>query len=81
LTLAAVPGPRRLVVTSGRLWLTFTGGSDDHWLNAGEGLTLPAGAEAVAEAWPEASFQLLQPAALRREPRRLPAARLTLVSA
>jgi NADPH-dependent ferric siderophore reductase len=81
LTLAGARGPRRLVVTSGRLWLTFTGSTDDHWLVAGDGVTLPAGAEAVAEAWPEAAFQLLQPAALRREPRRRPAVRLTLVSA
>jgi len=61
LTLAAARGPRRLVVTSGRLWLTVSGGTDDHWLRAGEGLTLAAGQEAVVEAWPEAAFQLLQP--------------------
>ena len=69
LTLAAARGPRRLVVTSGRLWLTVGGGADDHWLCAGEGLTLAAGQVAVVEGWPEASFQLLQPAAPRREPR------------
>jgi hypothetical protein len=69
LTLAATRGPRRLVVTSGRLWLTFTGGTDDHWLCAGEGLTLAAGQEVVVEAWPDACFQLLQPAAPRRETR------------
>ena len=69
LTLAAARGPRRLVVTSGRLWLTVSGGTDDHWLCAGEGLTLAAGQAAVAEAWPEAAFQLLQPAAPRRAPR------------
>jgi ferric-dicitrate binding protein FerR (iron transport regulator) len=62
LTLAATRAPRRLVVTSGRLWLTVTGGCDDHWLAAGEGLTLAAGQQAVVEAWPQASFQLLQPA-------------------
>jgi Protein of unknown function (DUF2917) len=62
LTLAATSGPRRLVVTSGRLWLTVSGGTDDHWLCTGEGLTLAPGAEVVAEAWPEAEFQLLQPA-------------------
>ncbi|KQV50306.1 hypothetical protein ASC95_13040 [Pelomonas sp. Root1217] len=61
LTLAAVAAPRRLVVTSGRLWLTVSGGTDDHWLCAGEGLTLAAGQEVVVEAWPEAAFQLLQP--------------------
>jgi Protein of unknown function (DUF2917) len=66
LTLAAARGPRRLVVTGGRLWLTVSGATDDHWLHAGEGLTLAAGQEAVVEAWPEASFQLLQPATPRR---------------
>lgn len=66
LTLAAMAAPRRLVVTSGRLWLTVSGGTDDHWLRAGEGLTLAAGQEVVVEAWPEAAFQLLQPAPRRR---------------
>ncbi|MFG6430829.1 DUF2917 domain-containing protein [Roseateles sp. LYH14W] len=71
LTLAASRGPRRLVVTSGRLWLTLSGGSDDHWLRSGEGLTLTAGQEAVVEAWPEAAFQLLQPVAQRRREARV----------
>lgn len=66
LTLAAGRASRRLVVTSGRLWLTVSGGTDDHWLSAGEGLTLAAGQEAVVEAWPQAAFQLLQPAPRRR---------------
>lgn len=66
LTLAAARMPRRLVVMGGRLWLTVSGGCDDHWLHAGEGLTLAAGQEVVVEAWPEASFQLLQAAPGRR---------------
>ncbi|HEY1132632.1 MAG TPA: DUF2917 domain-containing protein [Roseateles sp.] len=66
LTLAAARGPRRLVVTHGRLWLTVSGGLEDHWLRAGEGLTLAAGQEAVVEAWPDAAFQLLHPAPPRR---------------
>lgn len=66
LTLAAARAPRRLVVIGGRLWLTLSGGGDDHWLGAGEGLTLAAGQEVVIEAWPEAEFQLLQPALGRR---------------
>lgn len=66
LTLRAAGAPRRLVVTSGRLWLTVSGGTDDHWLRAGEGLTLAARQEVVIEAWPEASFQLLQPAPKRQ---------------
>jgi len=61
LTLAAAHGPRRLAVTSGMLWLTVSGGTDDHWLSAGEGLTLAAGEEVVVEGWPQAEFQLLQP--------------------
>jgi len=67
LTLAAARGPRRLVVTCGRLWLTVSGGGADHWLCAGEGLTLEPGLEVVVEGWPEAAFQVLQPAARRRE--------------
>ena len=35
-------------------------------LGAGQALTLAAGQEAVIEAWPEAAFQLLQPAPKRR---------------
>lgn len=66
LTLAAVRGPRRLVVTHGRLWLTVSGGTDDHWLDAGQGLTLAPGQEVVVEAWPRAEFQLLQPLPARR---------------
>lgn len=65
LTLGAARSPRRLVVTHGRLWLTTAGDEADHWLGAGEGMTLPAGREAVVEAWPDAAFQLLQPAPRR----------------
>ncbi len=75
LTLAATRSARRLVVTQGRMWVTLTGSAADHWLSAGDGLTLPAGAQAVAEAWPQASFQLLQPA-VPRPARRAASARL-----
>lgn len=78
ITLAAARGPRRLVVTHGRLWLTLSGGGDDHWLGAGEGMTLTAGREAVVEGWPTAAFQLLQPAPLRHA---MPARRFTLAAA
>lgn len=74
LTLVATRGPRRLVVTSGRLWLTLQGGGDDHWLRAGEGLTLAAGQQAVVEGWPEAEFQLLAPAPVRQARRAAPPA-------
>ncbi len=66
LTLAAVRAPRRLVVTHGRLWVTLAGCADDHWLSAGDGLIVPAGGRAVVEGWPQAAFQLLQPAVPRR---------------
>ncbi|MFT7722793.1 MAG: DUF2917 domain-containing protein [Roseateles sp.] len=69
LTLAAARGPRRLAVTQGLLWVTVRGDAGDHWLRAGEGLTLPPGREAVVEAWPRAAFQLLQPAPRRAEAR------------
>ncbi len=75
LTLPAERQPRLLVVTQGRLWVTWAGHVQDHWLAAGEALTLPAGLAAVAEGWPEARFQLLQPAAVRRGTAR-PGARL-----
>ncbi|MCE4554151.1 DUF2917 domain-containing protein [Pelomonas cellulosilytica] len=68
LTLAAGRTPRRLVVTCGRLWLTVGGSADDHWLLAGDGLTLEAGQPAVVEGWPEAAFHLLHPVAQRRAP-------------
>lgn len=61
MTLAVTGGPRRVVVTSGRLWLTLSGDPADHWLAAGEGLTVAAGQQAVVESGPEAEFQLLQP--------------------
>lgn len=66
LTVPAAGAPRRLVVTGGRLWLTISGGMQDHWLQAGEGLTVAAGDELVAEGWPGAEFQLLQPLPQRR---------------
>jgi hypothetical protein len=75
LTLAASRQPRRLVVTRGMLWATFSGDARDHWLAAGEGVTLRAGLEAVVEGGPDAEFQLLQPAAVRGGTRR-PGARL-----
>ncbi len=80
LTVAAARTPRRIVVTQGRLWLTVTGERADHWLAAGEGFTLAAGRQAVVEAWPEAAFQLLQPAALVRSRRRPAGATLLPVS-
>lgn len=60
-TLHAARHPRHLRVQAGRLWLTLTdGGLPDHWLDAGEELALPAGAEAVLEGWPSARYELLE---------------------
>ena len=66
LTVAAAPMARRLVVTRGRAWLTVSSDAQDHWLLAGEGLTVAPGQAVVAEGWPQASFQLLQPLPRRR---------------
>jgi hypothetical protein len=59
------PGPRTLQVHGGALWLTTNGTTDlpgeDYWLEPGDALLLPSGAEIVVEGWPEASFQLLVP--------------------
>lgn len=59
------PGPRELKVLEGRVWLTRDGRLNrpalDVWLEAGDSLTVPSGAELVLEAWPQARFQLLVP--------------------
>lgn len=59
------PGQRELRVLEGRVWVTQRGAldlpSDDYWLEAGDALDLPSGAELVIEAWPQARFQLLVP--------------------
>ena len=61
LTLRPAGHPRHLRVRAGKVWLTLTGGGlPDHWLDAGEELALPAGAEAVLEGWPSARFELLE---------------------
>ncbi|MBK3018779.1 DUF2917 domain-containing protein, partial [Klebsiella pneumoniae] len=56
---------RELRVLEGRVWVTQRGAldlpSDDYWLEAGDALDLPHGAELVIEAWPQARFQLLVP--------------------
>lgn len=59
------PGQRELRVLEGRVWVTQQGAldlpSDDYWLEAGDALDLPSGADLVIEAWPQARFQLLVP--------------------
>ena len=56
---------RRLVVTQGRLWLTGDGIEGDLWLRAGEVLELAPGVDLVAEGWPSARFELVEPAPRR----------------
>ncbi len=59
------PGMRCLQVLAGRVWLTESGRAAapavDHWLMAGDAVTLAGGSEVVIEAWGDASFQLLVP--------------------
>lgn len=67
LRLEAEPRPRWLRVTEGRLWLTHSARRLqelplDCWLEAGDSVELPAGQDAVLEAWPSARFELLEAA-------------------
>lgn len=59
------PGARELKVLEGRVWLTRDGRMNrpalDVWLEAGDSIAVPSGAELVLEAWPHARFQLLVP--------------------
>lgn len=54
-------------VTTGRLWLTVHGHTDDVWLHANESWTMPA---VVATVWlsaePAAEFQIAQAIAIRQ---------------
>ncbi len=65
LRLCIGPGPRRLEVTEGCLWLTQDGTQDrpgrDLWIRAGEGVSLPSGARVLVDAHPGARFRLLVP--------------------
>jgi hypothetical protein len=65
LTLAGAAESRRLAVACGRVWLTLSGTAaepaQDHWLEAGQAIALPAGREVVLEGWPAADFELLVP--------------------
>ena len=50
-----VSHPQMIQIAGGRVWLTVAGDSADHWLNAGEVFTLPAGRLIVIEADQETS--------------------------
>jgi hypothetical protein len=41
---------RRLQVVSGRAWITLAGSPDDHFLQPGDSLALPAGADLLVQA-------------------------------
>lgn len=75
------PGPRELKVLEGRVWLTRDGRLNrpalDVWLEAGDSLAVPSGAELVLEAWPQARFQLLVPPLACPDVRRRPTAVLS----
>lgn len=65
LRIDAAPTTRWLDVAAGRVWLTPTRDddlADDHWLDAGDRLALPAGSAWVLEAWPSARVALHQAA-------------------
>lgn len=51
--------PRRLRLLQGLAWITVDGDPDDHWLLAGEALTLPPGRRALVQAEAASSFQIL----------------------
>lgn len=65
LQLTVAPGGRRVLVTAGRLWLTVDGEhgepAQDHWLDAGQALSLPGGRHVLMDGWPRAEFELLVP--------------------
>ena len=47
-----VPGPLRVCVRHGGVWITWEGGSDDHFLRAGETVDVPSGRRAWVSAEP-----------------------------
>ena len=59
------PGPRRLEVVEGRVWLTRmpTGVApeEDVWLEAGDAVELPSGTDILVDGHPHGSFRLLVP--------------------
>ncbi|MFG6446642.1 DUF2917 domain-containing protein [Roseateles sp. BYS180W] len=50
--------PARLRVLQGRLWLTCSGQIEDHWLALDDTLLLPAGADLLLSAEPQALLLL-----------------------
>lgn len=64
LTLSAAPAARVIEVKRGRLWLTRRGRLGqpalDHWVRAGERITVGADDEVVVEGWPRAQFEVLE---------------------
>jgi hypothetical protein len=71
-----------LRVSSGRLWLTQDGCSEDVWLQAPASWTAPHAVNVRLSAEPSVDFQIARPAAVRRVPRiRMARTRLDIAGA
>jgi hypothetical protein len=64
-----LPAGAVLRVSTGRLWLTQEGRSEDVWLQAHGSWTAPQAVLVRLSAEPSVDFQIAQPDALRRAPR------------
>ncbi|BDT66405.1 hypothetical protein os1_05670 [Comamonadaceae bacterium OS-1] len=64
-----LPAGAVLRVSTGRLWLTQEGRSEDVWLQAHGSWTAPQAVRVRLSAEPSVDFQIAQPAAVRRAPR------------
>lgn len=61
-TVSATAAVQQLRVRSGRVWITVPGGwgerAEDHWLAAGECITVPPGRCVWVDGWPEAEVEV-----------------------
>lgn len=64
-----LPAGAVLRVSTGCLWLTQDGRSEDVWLPAHGSWTAPQAVQVRLSAEPSVDFQIAQPAAVRRAPR------------
>jgi hypothetical protein len=64
-----LPAGAVLRVSTGRLWLTQEGRSEDVWLQAHGSWTAPQAVSVRLSAEPSVDFQIAQPAAVRRTSR------------
>ena len=67
ITVSATCAAKRLRVRKGRAWVTVPGGrgqsAEDHWLDAGDCITVPAGRCLWVDGWPEADLEVCVPSA------------------